>query len=189
MRPTLDKNVNIEKFKDYYWLKEELQTFCRQHGISASGSKEEITDRIVVFLETGEIKKPLRKTSTYKKTDDHPLSLDTVIQEGHKCSQKAREFFKSVIGPSFHFSTYIQNFFKQNVGKTYKDAVEAWYEEEKRKKEPGYKKEIGTQFEYNQFTRDFFSDPANKGKNRADAIAAWKEIKRLPGDNIYRHNN
>jgi len=56
--------------------------------------------------------------------------------------------------------------------KTYSDVVEAWYEEDERKKVPSYKKEIAPQFEYNQFIRDFFSDAKNQGKSREEAIAA-----------------
>ncbi|MBG9484838.1 cytoplasmic protein, partial [Bacillus thuringiensis] len=48
-----------------------------------------------------------------------------------------------------------------------------------------YKTTIGAQFEYNRFTRDFFEDPNNKGKAKADAIAAWNEMKAKPGSNIY----
>jgi len=58
LRPTLSKELNVQEFSDFYWLKEELQTFCRDNGISASGSKIEIADRIKTFLQTGEIKKP-----------------------------------------------------------------------------------------------------------------------------------
>ncbi|WP_026674146.1 DUF6434 domain-containing protein [Alkalihalobacterium bogoriense] len=189
MRPSLSKDINVDKFKEFYWLKEELQSFCRVHGISASGSKMEISDRVEVFLRTGEIKKATRKT----KTNKHPeqkgeLSLDTVITEHHRCSQKVRAFFKNVI-PKFHFSTYIQNYFKNNIGKTYRDVVEAWHEEEKRKKDPTYKKNIGPQFEYNQFIHDFFADPKNKGKSRKEAIDTWNNIKKLPGSNKYTPNH
>ncbi|MGQ0422590.1 DUF6434 domain-containing protein, partial [Bacillus sp. HC-Mk] len=71
------------------------------------------------------------------------------------------------------------------VGKTYEDAVAFWHEENKRKKDPAYKTTIGAQFEYNRFTRDFFEDPNNKGKAKADAIAAWNEMKAKPGSNVY----
>ena len=67
------------------------------------------------------------------------LNLQTVITENHRCSQHVRAFFKTVI-PKFHFSTYIQDYFKNNVGKTYRDVVDAWNEEEKRQKDPSYKK-------------------------------------------------
>lgn len=138
-----------------------------------------------MFLQTGEVKKPIRKKTSKNKTQETgELNLDTVISENHRCSQQVRTFFKSVI-PNFHFSTYIQNFIKQNVGKTYYDVVEAWNKEEIRKKDPSYKKVIAPQFEYNQFIRDFFDDPINKGKSRNDAIEEWNKIKRLPGSNKY----
>lgn len=185
MRPNLTKDIRVQVFKDFYWLKEELQSFCRENGISPSGSKIEISERIETFLQTGEIKNPIRKSIRNKKMDlQEELSLDTIITENHRCSQHVRAFFKTVI-PNFHFSTYIQNYFKNNIGKTYRDVVDAWYEEEERKKNPSYKRSIAPQFEYNQFIRDFFADVNNKGKTREEAIEAWNEIKKLPGSNKY----
>ncbi|MBP2079492.1 DUF6434 domain-containing protein [Oceanobacillus polygoni] len=187
MRPNLTKDMSIQSFKDFYWLKEELQTFCRENGISALGSKMEIADRIETFLRTGEIRKPIRKVKGNRAAPQVEFSLNTVISENHRCSQQVRTFFKTVI-PNFHFSTYIQNYFKNNIGKTYRDAVEAWYKEEERQKDPSYKKQIAPQFEYNQFIRDFFADPKNQGKSRKEAIEAWNTIKRLPGSNKYISN-
>ncbi|MFD1447743.1 DUF6434 domain-containing protein [Oceanobacillus profundus] len=184
MRPNLTTDMSIQSFKDFYWLKEELQIFCRENGISASGSKIEISNRIETFLRTGEIKKPIRKAKGNRAALQIELSLDTVISENHRCSQQVRAFFKTVIS-DFHFSTYIQNYFKNNIGKTYRDAVEAWYKEEERKKDPSYKKQIAPQFEYNQYIRDFFADPSNQGKSRKEAIEAWNTIKKLPGSNKY----
>lgn len=185
MRPELRKDLDVQDFLSYYWLKEELQVFCRENGMSAAGSKMEITDRIAAFLQTGEINKPAKKKKSPSKDVLSELNLDTVITENHRCSQTVRAFFKSVI-PKFHFSTYIQHYFKENAGKTYRDVVHAWYEEEERKKNPPYKKQIGSQFEYNQFTRDYFADPKNKGSNREEAIKAWNVLKKLPGSNKYR---
>lgn len=186
MRPELNRNLSVQDLRSFYWLKEELQSFCRENEISASGSKIEITNRIAIFLDTGRIQKPIGiRSSTSKKTKFEELSLDTVITENHRCSQLVRAFFKSEI-PKFHFSTYIQNYFKENVGKTYQDVVNAWYKEEERKKDPLYQKQIGPQFEYNQFIRDYFANQKNKGKKRKDAIQAWKEIKVLPGSNKYK---
>mgnify|MGYP003418240951 CR=1 FL=1 len=185
MRPEITKDIATEDFKNFYWLKEELQQFCRQHGMSANGSKIEITERIEIFLLTGESTKPRKKSNVRKVVSKQTeLSLDTVITENHRCSQEVRAFFKSII-PKFHFSTTIQNYFKNNIGHTYRDVITAWYEEEERKKDPSYKKELAPQFEYNQFTRDFFADPNNKGKSRKDAIEAWNTIKKLPGSNRY----
>ena len=190
MRPLLKKDLKVQDFRNFYWLKEELQTFCRENGMSTSGSKVEISDRIVIFLQTGKIQKPLRKVkSTAKEEKSTDLSLDTVITANHRCSQEVRAFFKTAINPKFHFSTYIQHYIKNGIGKTYHDVVNAWHEEEERKKDPSYKKQIGSQFEYNQFTRDYFADSKNKGKNREDAIKAWNTIKMLPGSNKYISKN
>lgn len=188
MRPVLHKKLDIEEFENYYWLKEELQAFCRDNGLSTAGAKHDITERIAVFLKTGERPKPTtRKRQPARKGQmDTELSLDTVISEDHRCSQQVRAFFTSVI-PKFHFSTYIQKFFRENAGSTYRDAVDAWQAEEERKKNPSYqKKKLAPQFEYNQFIRDYFADPHNKGRTKEDAILEWKTVKSLPGDNKYR---
>lgn len=189
LRPELTTSISLQNFKDYYWLKEELQSFCRENGISASGSKTEIAGRIEIFLRTGVVKIPARASGVKRKTDRKAdLSLDTVITENHRCSQEARVFFKSII-PKFHFSTHIQNYFKNNIGKTYRDTVEAWHKEEERKKDPAYKKDIAPQFEYNQFMRDFFADPDNRGKRREAAVEAWKETRKRPGSRKYEPHN
>lgn len=186
MRPPLTKSISLEDFQNYYWLKAELQTFCREHGLPASGSKTEITERISHYLTTGKV----LKNSSVQKVSKAPLSykdlsLQTIITKNHRCSEGVRAFFKEKIGTNFRFTVALQKFFKENVGKTYEDAITFWYEENERKKDPTYKTTISAQFEYNRFTRDFFEDPNNKGKAKVDAIAAWNEIKTKPGSNAY----
>ncbi|HFK1786356.1 DUF6434 domain-containing protein [Bacillus cereus] len=186
MRPPLTKSISLEDFQNYYWLKAELQTFCHEHGLPASGSKTEITERISHYLTTGKV----LKNSSVQKVSKAPLSykdlsLQTIITKNHRCSEDVRAFFKEKIGTNFRFTVALQKFFKENVGKTYEDAITFWYEENERKKDPTYKTTISAQFEYNRFTRDFFEDPNNKGKAKADAIAAWNEMKAKPGSNVY----
>ncbi|HHT7238632.1 MULTISPECIES: DUF6434 domain-containing protein [Bacillus] len=186
MRPPLTKSISLEDFQNYYWLKAELQTFCREHDLPATDSKVEITERISHYLTTGKI---LKNSSHQKKSKTSlsykELSLQTVITENHRCSEDVLAFFKENIDANFRFTVALQKFFKENIGKTYEDAITFWYEENERKKDPTYKTTIGTQFEYNRFTRAFFEDPFNKGKSKADAIAAWNEIKVKPGSNAY----
>lgn len=187
VRPPLTPELNVETFRDFYWLGAELVAFCKENGINPSGPKIEVSQRIEVFLETGKIQEPVKRRAR-KAEPQKDLSLDTVITENHRCSQAARAFFTSVI-PNFHFSTHIQNFFRDNVGATYRDAVNEWNAEEERKKDPNYTTIIGPQFEFNQFTRDFFADPANKGKTRKDTVAAWKVVKSKPGSNKYERGS
>ncbi len=134
MRPDLNKETKIEDFKSYYWLKKELQLFCRQLGASTSGSKEELLKRVGIYLETGKVVKPIRQASKKSKKSNNNLNVETVIGEDHRCGQDVRAFFKSMI-PQFHFSTFIQQYFKNNSEKTYQDVINAWYEEENRKKD------------------------------------------------------
>ncbi len=186
MRPLLTKFISLEDFQNYYWLKAELQTFCREHGLPASGSKIEITERISHYLHTGKISKNNSVQKVSKASLSYKdLSLQTIITNNHRYSEDVRAFFKEKIGANFRFTVALQKFFKENVGKTYEDAITFWYEENERKKDPTYKTTISSQFEYNRFTRDFFEDPNNKGKTKADAIAAWNEIKAKPGSNVY----
>lgn len=185
MRPELTRKTKADAFLDYYWLKEELVQFCRDNELPVSGSKMEITARIESFLLNGLIEKPKQKQSRRKKKSKEPLSRSTIITEGHRCSQDVRTFFKQEIGEHFHFSTYIQNYFRANIGKTYEDAINAWREEETRKQDPGYQKDIAPQFEYNRFIREFFSKPVNKGKTRSQAIEAWNKKKSKP----YSHSS
>lgn len=186
MRPPLTKSIAIEDFQNYYWLKAELQTFCRENGLPASGSKIEITDCISHYLTTGKILKNSSVQKVSKASLSYKdLSLQTIITNNHRCSEDVRAFFKEKIGTNFSFTVALQKFFKENVEKTYEDAIAFWHEENERKKDPTYKTTIGAQFEYNRFTRDFFEDPNNKGKAKADAIAAWNEMKAKPGSNVY----
>ncbi|MCU4792166.1 SAP domain-containing protein [Bacillus cereus] len=186
MRPPLTKSISIEDFQNYYWLKAELQTFCRENGLPASGSKIEITDCISHYLTTGKILKNSSVQKVSKASLSYKdLSLQTIITNNHRCSEDVRAFFKEKIGTNFSFTVALQKFSKENVGKTYEDAIAFWHEENERKKDPTYKTTIGAQFEYNRFTRDFFEDPNNKGKAKADAIAAWNEMKAKPGSNVY----
>lgn len=61
-RPMLNKQLDTNTFRDYYYLKEELVAFCRENQLPTSGSKEELTDRIAYFLDTGKVQKAKAKS-------------------------------------------------------------------------------------------------------------------------------
>ena len=54
-RPDLNKELDGETFRSFYYLKEELVDFCRENNLPVSGGKIELTDRIACFLDTGEV--------------------------------------------------------------------------------------------------------------------------------------
>lgn len=55
-RPTLTLGLKRQDFLEYYYLKEELVKFCHDNGLPASGGKQELTERIAYYLDTGKIK-------------------------------------------------------------------------------------------------------------------------------------
>lgn len=180
-RTPLTDAISLYDFKSFYWLKEELIVFCRANTIKTSGSKIELAQRIDHFLTTGTVnmqdeKKPSRFRKQSKLNTHEPLSVHTIITEDYTSSQANRAFFTSSIGPRFHFTTRFMQFCKDNVGKTYQDAIDEWYSEEREKKNPTYKTTISPQFEYNQHIRDFMQ--ANPDKTLKDAIDAWNELKK-----------
>lgn len=182
-RPTLCKELDSKTFKSYYYLKEELLSFCRENDIPTSGGKVELTERIALYLDTGKVSEPTSKRKV--KTDIGVITEATEIEADITCSEKHRAFFKEKIGKSFSFNVTFQKWLKANAGKTYGDAVNAYYKiiEEKKKGNTT----IDKQFEYNTYIRDFFSD--NKGKTLEEAIICWKYKKSLKGHNHYEKSD
>ena len=83
MRPELTTDLDPEIFLVYYWLKEELYGFCRQHGIPVSGSKDDLTARIYAYLKDGTISAGKRTlTPAERKSTDSPLSPDSPFGNG-----------------------------------------------------------------------------------------------------------
>lgn len=182
-RPELDTLPDGETFRSFYYLKEELVSFCRKNGLPTGGGKQELTERIACFLDTGKI--PASSAKRKSTVVDGVITEDTVIEPNIVCSEKHRAFFKEKIGRSFSFNVMFQKWLKSNPGKTYKEAIEAYHmimEEKKTQKTT-----IGKQFEYNTYIRDFFED--NKDKSLDDAIKCWKYKKSLPGHNRYERED
>lgn len=178
-RPELDKSLDSKTFRAYYWLKEELVRFCRQNSLPTSGSKAEISDRIACYLDTEVIVPAAAKRKSGIKIPR--ITEETEIESGLVCSEVHRAFFKEHIGPAFTFNVPFQKWLKANAGKTYKDAVDAYFQIIADKKK--VKSEIDRQFEYNTYIMDFFAD--NKGRTFGDAIKCWNYKKRLPGSHRY----
>lgn len=182
-RPKLEKGLDPNLFKQYYYLKDELVEFCKKEGLQTTGGKIEIANRIIHYLETGErlVDKKTNIKSTSYTGDIEIITLDSKIENNFKCTEKHRAFFKQEIGDNFKFNVPFQKWLKENTGKTYQDAIYAYYDIQKMKKTK--KTTIDSQFEYNTYIRDFFND--NKGRSLKEAIICWNYKKSLPGDNKY----
>lgn len=179
-RPILSKQLDSTTFRSFYYLKEELVSFCQENELPYTGGKIDIINRIAHYLDTGEIiavpsigNKKARRTGV--------ISEDDFIESNFVCSELHRAFFKEKIGPQFTFNVMFQKWLKNNAGKTYADAIAAYYQIIAEKKHG--KTKIDKQFEYNTYIRDFFAD--NQGKTLEDAIRCWKYKKGLQGNIRY----
>jgi len=188
----LNKNLKASEFKEYYFLKEELKEFCKKEGLKVSGSKNQLEERIIYYLNTGksldnsrsiENKTNYSKSNSKKATDSEEITLDSILGENFKCSEDKREFFESKIGKGFKFKVKFQKWLKVNPDKTYQDAIDAYHELQNSNE----KTKIDKQFQYNQYIRDFFDD--NDDKTLNDAIKCWKYKKSIKGHNKYEKSD
>ncbi len=169
-RPPLTPQLAADDFRNFYWLKAELLAFCREQGLSTSGSKTELAERIALFLNTGERS---ATAPTTRRASSAPLpemlTRDTVIGLNWRCSERLRAFFLQEIGPRFHFNGVMRDFIRQGAGQTLQAAIEAWQADQAA---PHVETDIAPQFEYNRYMRDFFK--RHPDRTRQDAIAAWR---------------
>ena len=184
-RPRLNNSISVADFKDFYWLKVELVAFCKSNGISVTGRKQELADRIIVYLQTGKIIITVPKEKAKSKFDwnNTELDLNTKITDNYKNSENVRAFMKREIGSHFHFNTAFMKWTKQNVGKTMREAIIEWKRLSELRNDKKFQTTISSQFEYNAYIRDFLTD--NKEKKLSDAIKHWKLKRNQRGNNVY----
>ena len=97
-RPVLSTELDGATFRSFYYLKEELVRFCREHQLPAGGGKQVLTERIAHYLDTGEV--PAAAVTGRKRAGGSGvLREDSVIETDFVCSERHRAFFREKIGP------------------------------------------------------------------------------------------
>jgi len=189
-RPNLNENISVKDFNEFYWLKQELVDFCRIIGISTSGGKLEIADRIRHYLSTGNVKstetKKIKNTSKFD-WENEKLTRETIITDNYKNGENVRSFFEREIGSHFAFNVIFMKWMKENVGKNLNDAIVEWNRIYNLKKDKNYISEINPQFEYNRYMRAFLND--NPGLSSKDAMKYWKLKRSQRGTNEYERKD
>jgi len=174
-----------KEFLDQYWLKEQLVKICEENKLPKNGSKKDLLEYISCFID----KKPIVKNEnrTKSKSTIQKITIDMIIDINYSNDENHRRFFESEIGNSFKYNVRFMNWMKENKGKkTYKEAIIEWkkiFEENKK----GYKNDIGKQFEYNQYTRDFFAN--NIGRTKEECIKCWNYKKSKLGSHKYEESD
>jgi hypothetical protein len=170
-----------EELYGTYYLKNDLINICKKYNLPAIGSKGNLLEYVCNYIEN----KPIQKIKAKQKVANNGFepSLEKIIDCNYSNNEIHRAFFAKTIGKYFKFNVQFMNWMNENKSKkTYKNAIEI-YNEILLDKKSGKKTNIGKQFEYNQYTRDFFVN--NPNLTREDCIKCWKYKKKQIGSHKY----
>lgn len=175
-RPFLTPDLAGAELLRWYWLKDELTTFARHLGIRATGGKELLSQRIASHLDGFAFTEPTTTKRINVRQLSGPLTPDTSIPAGQRCSQVLRAWFAEEIGPSFHFDGEMREFFAATDGtQALSDAVDHWHQTRNQDR-----KSIDSQFEYNRFTRAWHDRFPHGSKG--ELLIAWRDYRNQPID-------
>lgn len=175
-RPTLTSHLSEPEFLRWYWLKEELESFARESGIRATGSKDLLVARIGASLAGRKFVEPAPARRAAGRQLSGALLPTTIIPVGQRSSQVVRAWMLEQIGPRFHFDAEMREFFAQSDGtKTMQDAVDHFHAT----RDQG-EKSIAAQFEYNRFTRAWHLEYPEGSQE--ELLVAWNEYRNTPVD-------
>jgi len=192
MARVLSPLMTARDFDNGYWYLDQLQNFAVRIGIPAAKKlrKDELEKAILAFLRTGTAalptKRSLRKTGVKDLERGLDLKLrianytsnrhtkDFIIEQARLMAPDVRE--KS--GVWYRLNRWREERIVSGRQPTYGDLVRQYIVLNKM---PRF--ERVAQPRYINFVADFLQ--ANKGATRAEAIAAWKELKELDAPKDY----
>ncbi|MBM3857506.1 MAG: hypothetical protein FJ390_06035 [Verrucomicrobia bacterium] len=175
--------MNKEKLKQLqeslpFLHREELRLLCERHALSIRGSKPQVLQRILYFVETGKEREEKKIPSVLRIQKGAAPSLhlqSLMLYGGYKNDLKTRLFFKKIIGEYFHFTAFGIDWLRQRwlAGQppTYQEFAQMWESEFKKgqQQKPAPKKE----WAYICFTQQFLK--MNPKATRQELLAAWHQ--------------
>ncbi len=170
IRPDDAQVTSAAEVEDWYWTRAELNEIARRLGVSRSGSKAEVTARLVAVL-TGQPLPPHSRKAVGPQLTP-PFRLDMVVPAGQRMTRALRDYLTAQIGPGFRFDAVMREFFAAPAGRSLGDAVQVWHSTR------GQEREIPEQFEYNRFTRAFRAK--NPDATSRQVREAWAQYKSMP---------
>ncbi|HYX28549.1 MAG TPA: hypothetical protein VE863_08280 [Pyrinomonadaceae bacterium] len=182
----ISSTMTVRDFENGYWYLDELKDFALQNGFREVKRlrKDELERAIVAFLQTGIFKLPTKRAlrQTGVKDIERALSLnlriehytsnrvtkDFIIREGRKIAPHVRE--KS--GVWYRLNRWREEQIANGKSPTYSDLVGQYIALNKLERF-----EKVSHGRYINFVAAFLA--AEKNGTRADAIAAWAELKTM----------
>ena len=188
----LHASMSVEEFDDGYFYAAELKTFARQLGIAVGRRRKlELEALIRDFLRTGTA--PLTKPVPGRRSGESRdrLAAETIVRayvDDRRTKAFLRDFVHARVpelrdksGQWYWLNEWRRTQLQSGQRITYADLGNRLFElmrsEGRLPRIPAAR--------FNNFITDFWTDPANKGKSRADAVAAWERIKSVPGPKTY----
>jgi len=190
----LSKKMTVAEFDNGYWYATEIKDFAQAIGIPHPNKlrKDELEKSIKLFLETGKVVLPTKRSLAKSgiKDIEKGLSLDLPIV--HYTSNRETKDF--IVGEAQKIAPGL----KRKSGARYR--LNRWREEQLTKgKKITYGDLVKQYVKLNQGERPFEQIPigryinflsdflrAEKNATRADAIAAWKRLKRMDAPKNYQ---
>ena len=190
----LSTSMTVTQFDNGYWYASELKQFAETIGIPSANKlrKDELERAIKLFLETGKVKSPTRRSlsNSGRKDVDRGLRLDlaVVVYTNDKEtkdflereSRKIAPGLKRKSGARYRLNRWREDQIVKGVRLTYGALVKEYV----RLNQTAEKFAHIPSGRYINFLADFLA--AEKGASREQAIKAWKELKTLDVPKDYR---
>ena len=188
----LRASMSVEEFDDGYFYAADLKAFARQLGIAVGRRRKlELEALIRGFLRTGMV--PLAKPVPHRRSGEERdrLAAETIVRT-YVDDRRTKAFLRDLVhacapalkdksGQWYWLNEWRRTQLQAGQRITYSDLGNRLLE---LMRSSGRLPRIPAA-RFNNFATDFKADPANKGKGRADAVAAWERIKSVPGPKTY----
>jgi hypothetical protein len=190
----LSRNMTVAEFANGYWYATEIKEFAEQIGIPYSTRlrKDELEKSIKLFLQTGKIALPTKRNLIRSGTKDSEKGLHLHLPIiNYTSNRETKEFImreaqniaaglKHKSGAHYRLNRWREEQLTAGNKITYGDLVQE-YLRLNQTEEPY--KQIPVVC-YINFLSDFLK--SEKNATRADALAAWKQLKRMNAPKTYR---
>ncbi len=186
--------MTVTQFDNGYWYANELKEFAKSIGIPSANKlrKDELETAIKLFLKTGKIKSPTRRTLSTRGAKDveRGLSLDlpVVVYTNDKETKDFLEREAQKIAPGlarksgtrYRLNRWREEQLVKGVALTYRELVKEYV---RLNQTVGPFAHIPLD-RYVNFLGDFLA--AEKGATREQAMKAWEKLKALDVPKNYR---
>jgi hypothetical protein len=186
MTDTLSATMSLRDFENGYWYLEQLKQFAECIGIPAATKlrKDELERAIVVFLGTGKAALPTKRSLRKTGVKDMERGLNLKLRIANYTSNRETKDF------IVHQARLMAPEVREKSGVWYR--LNRWREEQiTRRRHPTYGDLVRQYIALNKMERfekiphgryiNFVAEflAADRGARRAEAIAAWTELKEL----------